>query len=216
MAIVKSVLNPPPPNLPLGTEKYERRYIDQLNNVLRLYFNQLSNALATLFGVRGGKTLDFPYGSFQNNATITLGAVDTPTLVPMLVTGYANGMYAVVGDGIHVQQAAIYNYQFSIQFRNTDTQIHDAFVWLRKNGTDIVDTMSAFSVTNKHGGVDGYLIGAANFYIDLADGDYVEMWWAASSTQVDMYSLPAISSPYVRPLSPAVVATLSFVSALPT
>ena len=216
MATAKTILNPPPPNLPLGTEQYERRYQDQFTNVLRLYFNQLNNSLATLFGTRGGKTLDFPYGSFQNNATITLGATNTPTLVPMLVTGYANGMYAVVGDGIHVQQAAIYNYQFSIQFRNTDTQIHDAFVWLRKNGTDIVDTMSAFSVTNKHGGVDGYLIGAANFYIDLADGDYVEMWWAASSTSVEMYSLPAISSPYVRPLSPAVVATLSFVSALPT
>ena len=209
------IQNPAPPSLPLATQEYERRYQDQYSNVLRLYFNRLQNALSTLFNRLGGRYLNFPYGSFQNNVTITLGAANTPTLVPMLVTGYANGMYAVAGDGIHVQQAGLYNYQFSIQFRNTDTQIHDAFVWLRKNGTDVADTMSAFSVTNKHGGVDGYMIGSANFYIDLKDGDYVEMWWAASSTQVDMYSLPAISSPYVRPLSPAVVATLSFVSNLP-
>lgn len=32
------------PNLPLATKEYSSQYIDQLNNVLRLYFNQLSNA----------------------------------------------------------------------------------------------------------------------------------------------------------------------------
>ena len=42
------IINPAPPNLPLGTEKYERRYQDQFANTLRLYFNQLKNALAQL------------------------------------------------------------------------------------------------------------------------------------------------------------------------
>ena len=36
-------LNATPPNLPLAPEEYESRYQDQLNNVLRLYFSQLSN-----------------------------------------------------------------------------------------------------------------------------------------------------------------------------
>ena len=39
------IINPPPPSLPLGTEQYERRYQDQFCNILRLYFNQLTNAL---------------------------------------------------------------------------------------------------------------------------------------------------------------------------
>lgn len=39
-----SQVNATPPNLPLAPENYDRRYQDQLNNVLRLYFNQLSNA----------------------------------------------------------------------------------------------------------------------------------------------------------------------------
>lgn len=216
MAVNNRIPSPVPPSLPLGPAEYERRYQDQFSNVLRLYFNQLQSALSTLFNRLGGRYLNFPYGMFQNNVTVTLGAADTPTLVPMTTTDYANGMYAVIGDGIHVQQAGVYNYQFSIQFRNTDTQIHDAFVWLRKNGVDVPATMSAFSITSSHGGTPGYVIGAVNFYIDLNDGDYVELWWAANSTQVDMYSLPATTSPYNRPLSPAVVATLSFVSALPT
>ena len=36
------------PNLPLATEVYSRQYIDQLNNVLRLYFNRLDSILDQL------------------------------------------------------------------------------------------------------------------------------------------------------------------------
>jgi hypothetical protein len=36
------------PNLPFATRQYDPRYIDQLNNVLRLYFNQLDKVLGQL------------------------------------------------------------------------------------------------------------------------------------------------------------------------
>jgi len=36
------------PSLPLATTEYDRQYQDQLNNVLRLYFNRLDNLLAQL------------------------------------------------------------------------------------------------------------------------------------------------------------------------
>jgi len=42
---IQPIINPPVPSLPLATEDYERRYQDQYSNVLRLYFNQLNNAL---------------------------------------------------------------------------------------------------------------------------------------------------------------------------
>lgn len=46
-------LSATPPNLPLAPSEYERRYQDQLNNILRLYFNQLNNP-----GDIGGSTLN--------------------------------------------------------------------------------------------------------------------------------------------------------------
>jgi hypothetical protein len=46
-------LNAIPPSLPLAPAEYESRYFSQLNNVLRLYFNQLSNP-----GDMGGATLN--------------------------------------------------------------------------------------------------------------------------------------------------------------
>lgn len=36
------------PRLPAATQQYERQYQDQLNNILRLYFNQLDNILGQL------------------------------------------------------------------------------------------------------------------------------------------------------------------------
>lgn len=36
------IRNTTPPNLPLAPEEYARQYQDQLNNVLRLYFNLLA------------------------------------------------------------------------------------------------------------------------------------------------------------------------------
>ena len=36
------------PRLPSATEVYDRQYQDQLNNILRLYFNQLNNIMGQL------------------------------------------------------------------------------------------------------------------------------------------------------------------------
>ena len=46
-------LNATPPSLSLPPDEYDRRYFDQLTNILRLYFNQLSNP-----GNMGGSTLN--------------------------------------------------------------------------------------------------------------------------------------------------------------
>jgi hypothetical protein len=36
------------PNLPLAPQEYDRRYLDQLNNVFRLYFNQRDKIIGQL------------------------------------------------------------------------------------------------------------------------------------------------------------------------
>jgi len=72
-------LNATPPNLPLAPEQYERRYQDQLNNILRLFFNQLNNP-----GDVGASTLNLDLNTLPTDAdiaTLRLGAVfrDTTT-----------------------------------------------------------------------------------------------------------------------------------------
>lgn len=52
MALVEAQM-PAVPNLPLGPIQYDKQYIDQLNNVLRLYFNQLNNVVGQLVANQG-------------------------------------------------------------------------------------------------------------------------------------------------------------------
>jgi hypothetical protein len=66
-------LNVRPPNLPLAPDEYDRRYQDQLNNVLRLFFAQLSNP-----GNMGGATLNLNLNTLPTDAdlpTLRLGDV---------------------------------------------------------------------------------------------------------------------------------------------
>jgi hypothetical protein len=48
------------PNLPLAPNEYDRRYVDQLNNVLRLYFNQLDNIIGQLVASNTPVPITFP------------------------------------------------------------------------------------------------------------------------------------------------------------
>jgi hypothetical protein len=66
-------LNVRPPNLPLATDEYDRRYQDQLNNILRLFFAQLNNP-----GDMGGATLNLNLNTLPTDAdlpTLRLGDV---------------------------------------------------------------------------------------------------------------------------------------------
>ena len=58
-------LNATAPNLPLAPNEYERRYQDQINNILRLYFNQLSNP-----GDMGGATLNLDLDTLPTEADL--------------------------------------------------------------------------------------------------------------------------------------------------
>lgn len=107
--------------------------------------------------------------------------------------------------------AGTYNIQFSVQMVNTDANIHDIDIWMRKNGTDVADTNSQFSVPNKHGSVDGHLIGALNLFIDLAADEYIELMWATADATTTIQYIGAQTGP-VRPAAPSVILTVSLVS----
>lgn len=200
-----------PPNLPLAPKDWNSQYQDQLSNILRLYFNRLSQLTGSLVGTRGGQFLNTPYASIQRTTNKTFAA-NTATQITFDQNDYLNGCENNTQDGITVEQRGLYNYQFSIQFANTDTQIHTCWVWLRQNGNDIPGTGSKFDVPSKHGTSDGYLIAACNFYVGLDAGDSVEMMAAVDNTALYMEAYAAQTTPFVMPSIPAVVATLTFVS----
>ena len=160
------IINPVAPRLPAATVEYDHRFMEQHSNVLRLYFNQLDSTFATVLSTGGGGFLNFPYAAIQRTTDKTFTA-NTPTQITFGTNDYLNFCTNDGTDGIHVEKAGIYNYQFSVQLRNSDTQIHSAWIWLRVNGVDVSGTGSKFDVISSHGGIDGFVLAACNFYVQL-------------------------------------------------
>jgi hypothetical protein len=64
MALVEARM-PAVPSLPLGPVQYDRQYVDQLNNVLRLYFNQLNHVVGRLVANQGPYEVYFGDGNID-------------------------------------------------------------------------------------------------------------------------------------------------------
>ena len=72
---------PKPPNLPLAGQQYASAYQEQFNNVLRLYFNQISNVEGALLSPLGGKYLNNPYAAIQRTTDVNTFTANTPTQI---------------------------------------------------------------------------------------------------------------------------------------
>lgn len=152
-----------------------------------------------------------PYGAFQDSTDQTAAAANTAYAVKLNTTDFSHGISVASTSRITVTSYGIYNVQFSLQFTNEDTQIHDVDVWFRKNGTDIANSNSQFSIPNKHGSVNGHLIGSLNFWAELNANDYIEIMWSATSTQVLIEQIGTQTGP-TRPATPSAIVTVNYVS----
>jgi len=195
-----------PPALPQAAEEYSRIYQDQLSNVLRLYFNRLNTLISQL------QTLSVPYGAFSSDQDQTATA-NTATLMTLNTTDFANDV-SISSSKITVETAGIYNLQFSTQFTNTDTAFQDVYIWLKQNGTDITGSTGFVSIPSRHAGTDGHSIVGWNYFLSMAANDYIEIYWSVPSVAVSIQHLAASGTP-TKPSTQSVVATMSFVSALP-
>jgi hypothetical protein len=206
-------LRPPKaPNLLVAPVDYRQQYIDQLNNALRLYFNQIDNSLASLLDVTGGSGLSSPYGAFSSNQDQTAVA-NTATKMTLNTTDFANNV-SISSSEITVANAGIYNLQFSAQFQNTDTAFQDVYIWLRQNGVDIPGSTGFVSIPNRHAGTDGHSIVGWNYFLSMAAEDHIEIYWSVPNVAVNIQHLAASGTP-TKPSTQSVVATMSFVSRLP-
>lgn len=93
------------PNLPIGPVEYSQRFQDQYSNILRLYFNEVDNALAAIFaGEAGGQYIRFPYGAFtqDGNTTLSVGIsnVSTTPIQVASTTGFASSGFIIIGTEI--------------------------------------------------------------------------------------------------------------------
>lgn len=226
MANTNRLEAPAAPNLPIAPNEYSGQHYDILNNVLRLYFNQLSSVLKALVGTTGGAGLSIPYIAAYDSANQYATGNNTPTAA-IWNSGQING-FTLGATAATAEVSGVYKITYSLQFANTDNASHDAVVWLRTNGStstaDVPNSSTKFTIpARKSAGVPTYTVGYSEVVFNLVAGDSVSLWWgtdlAATSggaVGVYIYSEPAQTTPMPYPAVPSALGSITFVSALPS
>jgi len=198
------------PNLPLAEEVYSRYYQDQLNNILRLYFNRLNGNVNNLIGPNGGQFIDCPNGLFFSitDQPIVAANVGQPVDFPLEYLNNEVFVNSGTDSRIYVGIGGVYNFQFSGQLQSKSSSAKQVYIWIARNGTDIGYSTHQYTVS----GSGTHLNVSWNFNIDLDEGEYIEMRWA--SNDIDM-KLEAVVPTAPHPGMPSAVIAVNFVAPLP-
>jgi hypothetical protein len=211
----------PIPNPPAD---YDAQYMRQVIRVLETYFSQLDSRAGNNaqtytadFFYGSGIHITFPYGQFQSQSDQTAAAIDTAYAVTYDQSDFLDGVTLSSGSRLTVPDAGVYVVSFSIQFKNTTNGIQDIDIWLRKNGTDIPDTNSRFSISARKGaGNPSHLIATTPIMVELAANDYVQVMWHVTDTGVSIEHFPAVTAvpgtTPAHPATPSVIVQVEFMS----
>jgi hypothetical protein len=198
------------PNLPLATRTYEQQYVDQLNNVLRLYFNQLDNFTTAISTTGGGSELQLPNGAWYDTTTQTRTAINTAKAVTFNSNTLQNQITKDTTDTskIYVDKSGYYNFQFSAQISKASGGAAYIWIWPRVDGVDVTYSASKVAVQ----GTTAESVPAWNFVLPMNAGSYFQLMWATDDN-ITLLAEPAVS---FAPGIPSVILTATFVSALYT
>ena len=204
------------PNLPVAQPLYNQQAGDMYSSILRMYFNTIDNIMSAILGVVGMTSFSAPYGSFIDTSTVAaVPNVSTAVLLNGVSTNSSQVYIGTPTSRIYITNAGVYNYAFSIQVTNSAAQIHPLEVWVRQNGVDIPNSSSVVNLPVKRGAVNSETILALNLLIPVQAGDYLELIWLADDAAVSLSTIPASVVAPIHPQAPAVILTVTFVSALP-
>ena len=202
------------PRLPTMGGQYDARTMTELLRVLNIYFAQIDNTFDGILGDSGGHFVRMPYGAFSDYTSQTLASTTTIGTLQIGQTDFSNNVSIVGGSAITVVYAGVYDLQFSVQFSNPTSGVENATVWLRLNGVDVVGSAGLTGVTPKHGATNGVVISGWNYLVEMQPGDNLQLMWHVDDINISIVTLPAGTAP-VHPSTASVVATMTFVSALP-
>jgi hypothetical protein len=146
-------------------------------------------------GAGGGGGAVGYYAQYQDDISQPLGAVNVGQPVKFRTMDFSNGVSVVSDSRITIANTGIYNLQFSFQYQNTSSQEHDVTIWLRKNGSDVLGSAGFVAVVSSHGGTPGHCLPSWNYLLDAVGGDFYELYWSATSTQVTLHYYPGSLPP---------------------
>lgn len=173
------------------------------DNVIPLAACITSNATTGIIFVRPTIQQMQYYGVFTKTTDQTPAVINTEYLLTFDNTQISNGV--TIGgttSQIIVPESGLYQFDATVQLTSGSSSTKNIWVWWKKNGTAIAN--SARLVTSDVN--NGYIPIALNETISLAANEYVELAFAADSTNVTVDSVAATA---FAPAAPAVVLSVT-------
>lgn len=184
------------PNLPLAPGQYDRSYHNQFSNSLRLFFNQIASALNS----------PTPHASYYDTTTQTNPVANSVNLFSYdSVVSEFQISRGIPATKIIVNEAGMYNFQFSAQLDKTGGGATNVFIWARVNGTNVPYSTTKVVID----GPNNEIVPSWNFLLDMDSGDYFELAWQSPDTNVVIASAAAASN---YPETPSIIMTVVRVS----
>lgn len=197
-------LAPVAPSLPLATQTYDPRNIEQITRALRLYFTQL-DVCNQLTLQELAELLNPSYGSFYDTTDQFAAVANTAygmtfnNVDPTATSGFSTGTPT---SRIYTDKTDVYNVQFSAQLLSNAGGTHTVWIWFRKNGTNLADSTTKITVQGNNVAV----VAAWNYPLQMNAGDYFELMWASDDTHVYLHHEAATA---LYPAIPSVILTVT-------
>lgn len=184
------------PNLPLAPQQYDRRYQDQFSNALRLFFSSMTNKI----------NAPVPHASYYDTTTQPNPVADAVNLFTFdSVVSEFRIQRGVPTSKIYVSDKGVYNFQFSAQLDKTGGSASAVYIWARINGVNVPNSASKVVID----GPNNEIIPAWNFVFVLNAGDYFELAWQSSDTDVVIREEAASGN---VPEIPSIILTVNWLS----
>jgi hypothetical protein len=151
------------------------------------------------------------YGAFYDTTAQTLTGTNEAKRLGIANTFEANGV-SLSANTIVFNNTGTYEIIFSIQYKNTSASQEDIYIWFRKNGVDIPDSSSVFTIpARKSAGIPAQLIAVTPFIATLAANDFIEIFWHCNTTAVTVETFTTHANPTI-PDTPGVIITVKQVT----
>lgn len=169
------------------------------DNVIPVAVCIVSDATAGVIFVRPTIEQQKYYGIFTKTTDQSPAVINTEYLLTFDNTQISNGVtIGTPASRIVVPESGLYNFDATVQLTSGSSSAKNIWVWWKKNGTAVAN--SARLVTSDIN--NGYIPIALSEFFSLSANDYIELAFAADSTNVTVDSVTATA---FAPASPAII-----------
>lgn len=139
------------------------------------------------------------FGQFSKTSNVSPLAINTAYAAildnTLITSGVTLGSPA---SRIVTANAGLYSFTIALQLASGSASVKNVWVWFRKNGVDVANTASKISLESATALATPY----KRIFISMAASDYMEIMYAADSTNVTLTNVAATA---FAPAAPALV-----------